>query len=96
MGWLTIFNRNLKHWCGVRLIPCVIAHHIPIVIIFTVTYLKIAHLAAYPPLNRTSSPFPVWPVSRPPMHRRGTTTRRCSDGRLDPAGPFHDSAMCTR
>jgi hypothetical protein len=46
--------------------------------------------------KRKSSRFPVWPVSHLPRHRRGTTMRRCRDGCLDPAGPFHDSAMCPR
>jgi hypothetical protein len=39
-----------------------------------------------------SSRFPVWRVTRLPMHRRGTTTRRCSDGWIGRSGaPFDDS-----
>ena len=43
-----------------------------------------------------SSRFPVWPVTRSSVHRRGTTTRRGHDGRSDSAAPHHRSTTGSR
>jgi hypothetical protein len=61
-----------------------------------VDYLQEGDVFLQMEFKRKSSRFPVWSVSRPMMHRRGTTTRRCSDGRLNPAAPLHRSALRTR